>query len=514
MSISINNEQLRTLSPNDRVKFIKFGLGPKSQVPYSYIHHAFEDYAKTQPFTVAVQHGSETISYGELDKRANILAQHLIKSGVLPGENVGLFLTRSIDLVIGILAILKSGAAYVPQDARITPEEQLQYIKKKSKIKTILTQRKFQSKLHFNSKTIYLDEFNYQNFTGFNLSCIRKSRNCFILFTSGTTGMPNGVQVTHKNVTNILLTSPGNLGMRPGLKVSQILNISFDMSAWEILGALSNGATLVIRQSSIIETVSKVDIVISTPTILSTLDPKLCRKVKTVAVAGEPCPKAVADTWKKHSHFYNCCGPTETTIVNTMHRYIGSNHPISIGKPTPNNSVYILNQNLEPLQIGEVGEMWAGGDCVTAGYLSNSKLTDDRYKDDPFLLGGKMFKTRDLGRWNSDGELEHFGRTDDQVKIRGFRVELDSIATVLESIHGIDRATVLKLNDKDLAAFVASKNFCRNLASEVILKTLPYYCLPSIMISLPNLPMTARGKIDKKALIQKAVKIYDQERSL
>ncbi len=492
---------LKGLSKEDQLRFKTFAKGEPRQSPYTCIHHAFEDYARTQPHAIAIEHEGQSISYGELNDRANALAQYLIQIGVQQGDNVGLFLNRSIELVVGILGVLRTGAAYVPQDVRIVPDVQLQFIAKKANIKIILSKKEFADKLSFHTKTKYLDELDYTNNKEHVFILQGKQTNCFILFTSGTTGMPNGVRITHGNVCNILLSAPGNLGMRPGLKVAQILNISFDMSAWEILGALSNGASLIIRGNSIQETVEKADIVIATPSILASLDSKTCRQVKTVAVAGEPCPKQLADEWSTFSQFYNCCGPTETTIVNTMHNYKGSKQPISIGRPTPNNTVYILDKNLKPLPIGEIGEMWAGGDCVSAGYIGNNRLNFERYKPDPFLGNGrKMFRTRDFGRWNKNGELEHFGRTDDQVKIRGFRIELDSVSTALESIKSCHQAVTLKLDDRKLVAFIRPSTVNIEEAKIAVETKLSYYCLPSLIIPMDAFPKTDRGKINKREL--------------
>jgi acyl-coenzyme A synthetase/AMP-(fatty) acid ligase len=310
------------------------------------------------------------------------------------------------------------------------------------------------------------------------------------------------VKVTHRNVCNLLLTEPGGLGIQPGWRVGQILNIGFDMAAWEILGSLMHGATLVIRGSDIAETVETVDVVIATPSVLSVVDPRRCRRVKVVAVAGEPCPRALADRWAEHCTFYNGCGPTEVTIVNTMQRHHPGASLLSIGRPTPNNTVYVLDDRGKACAIGEVGEMWAGGDCVSAGYLDNPSLNAERYAPDPFLGGGRMmFRTRDLGRWTSDGELETLGRTDDQVKIRGFRVELDAVSTVLESVPGCIRAVTLKL-DTQLVAFVAPTTVDPEAARGAVADALPYYCVPVAVHALAELPITSRGKVDKALLLE------------
>jgi amino acid adenylation domain-containing protein len=331
----------------------------------------------------------------------------------------------------------------------------------------------------------------------------RPDDGCYVLFTSGTTGKPNGVTVTHGNVTNLLLTAPGDLGIRPGLRVGQLLNIAFDMAAWEILGCLANGGTLVIRGDDIAETVRRVNVVIATPTILSRVDPAGCPDVRVVAVAGEPCPRALADRWARQAAFYNGCGPTEVTIVNTMQRHF-TGAPLTIGRPTPNNTVYVLDERLRPVEVGETGEMWAGGDCVSIGYLANPELTAERYRPDPFLGGGRlMFRTRDLGRWTADGELEHLGRTDDQVKVRGFRVELDSVSTVLESVPGCTRAVTLKLDER-LVSFVAGLTVDPDEAKFAVAAALPYYCVPAVVYRLPVLPQTSRGKVDKAALLELA----------
>ncbi|MFZ0544956.1 MAG: AMP-binding protein, partial [Candidatus Promineifilaceae bacterium] len=433
----------------------------------------------------------------------------LTRHGVSSGDSVALFLQRSIPMVVGIIATLKIGAAYVPQHVGVAPEAQLLHVLEAASIKVILTISTLQHLVPVPKGHICLaidklmaEPFEEEAVDFVPEQEVGRDNTCFILFTSGTTGNPNGVQVTHGNVCNILLTEPGGLGIQPGYKVSQILSIAFDMAAWEILGCLSHGATLIIRGKDIGEAARKADVIIATPSILSTINPDKCRNVKVVAVAGEPCPRPLADRWSAVCAFYNSCGPTETTIINTAQLYNPWTEQLTIGSPTPNNTVYILNEEMQPCAIGEVGEMWAGGDCVTAGYLHNDRLNEERYKPDPFLGNGRrMFRTRDLGRWTAEGELEHFGRTDDQVKIRGFRVELDSVSAVLESIPSCTRAVTMKLDNRNLVSFVTPQTVDVECARQAVESSLPYYCVPALVIAMEEFPMTSRGKVDKRALM-------------
>lgn len=294
--------------------------------------------------------------------------------------------------------------------------------------------------------------------------------------------------------------------MAPGKRVGQILNISFDMAAWETLGSLANGATLVIRTDSIAETARSVDILIATPSILASLDARNFPNIEVVAVAGEPCPKALADDWSQNASFYNSCGPTEITIINTIGLYSPSKSKISIGRPLPNTSVYILDDDLEPVPTGTIGEMWVGGYGVTQGYLNNEALTRERYLPDPFLGGDfVMFRTRDLARRGPGGGFEHYGRTDDQVKIRGFRVELDAVSAGLERIPGVQQAVTIKLDARSLVSFVIPEIVDPIAAIGSLERDLPYYSIPELVIPLTAMPHTVRGKIDKRLLTQWAV---------
>ncbi|WP_407333530.1 AMP-binding protein [Enterovibrio sp. 27052020O] len=501
-----NVSPLASLDATELRKFIEFGRGPSESPSFSTLNKAFEYHADKTPHAIAAMHGNRSISYQVLNQHAEQLATFLQQLGVKPGDSVGLFLTRSIPMLTGMMACLKIGANYVPQHAGVAPHPQLEHIVETARIKIVLTLSQHKQSLPaFDDCTVIeLDNLlKSSEFLSLKIAGKRPTKpqhTCFILFTSGTTGKPNGVQVTHKNVCNIVMTSPGNLGVKPGMRVAQILSIAFDMSAWEVFVALCHGATLLIRDKVIEHTAVNADVIIATPSVLGQIDPEKCRDVSVVAVAGEPCPKPLADTWGAFCDFYNCCGPTETTIINTAKLYRPGDS-LTIGKPTPNNTVYVLNEKLEPCAIGEVGEMWAGGICVTKGYLANADLSQARYRADPFLGDGHvMFRTRDLGRWTPCGELEHYGRTDDQVKVKGFRVELDAVSSIIEQVPACRLAVTLKADANHLVSFVAPASVNEQDAINHVASHLPYYCVPVRVMAFETLPLTPRGKIDKRAL--------------
>ncbi|MER6563179.1 amino acid adenylation domain-containing protein [Streptomyces sp. NPDC001027] len=494
---------LRHLTPRDQELFWRYGRGPAVDVPDPLIHHAVERHAAAAPHAVAAEHRGATLTYGELNRYADALAARLAHEGVRPGDHVGLFVRRSLPMLVGLLGILKAGAAYVPQDVGLAPAAQLAHVVRAAATRVVLTQRAHLARIPRGPRVLALDEPLPR--APAPRPRIGPDDGCYVLFTSGTTGRPNGVKVTHRNVANLLCTEPGGLGIRPGDRVAQLLNIAFDMAAWEILGCLAHGATLVVRGKDIAAAARTATVLVATPTVLAGVDPAACPRVRTVAVAGEPCPRPLADAWAARAAFHNCCGPTETTIVNTMSRHAPAAPLLTIGRPTPNNTVYVLDADRRALPVGEVGEMWAGGDCVSAGYLGNDELNAERYAPDPFLGGGRrMFRTRDLGRWTPGGELEHLGRTDDQVKVRGFRVELDSVSSVLEGVPGCTRAVTLRRDARSLVSFVCPADVDPDTARRAVADALPYYCVPEDVMPMTSLPETDRGKIDKAALLQLA----------
>ncbi|CAG9939501.1 unnamed protein product [Clonostachys rosea f. rosea IK726] len=499
-------------------------FGPKNAARFSTVTEAFLHFASKQPTQIAARSLSSAhiteVTYSELLQRANELAQRLRKLGVAPGSRVPLIVKRGVEMITGILAILLCGAQYVPLDGGVVPDTTLRYVIEQAggRSCTVLTLKSLENRLHgFDvANVLPIDARSYSPTPdqAHPLKDLAEpDLGCYVIYTSGTTGTPKGVDVTHRNVTNLVCQSPGDLGIVPGTRVGQVLNISFDMAAWEMLGCLCNGGTLILRGSKWQSALSQIDVLICTPSILAKYEPSEFPNIKVAATAGEPSSQKLADTWASAATYYNCCGPTETTIVNTMHRH-QPGQPLTIGKPTSNNNVYILGDDNRPVPFGATGLMWAGGLGVSKGYVSNPEKTAERYLADPFAADGSMmYNTGDLGRWNPDGTIDIVGRQDDQVKIKGFRVELDGVTTSLNSCPAVDRAAVILVGG-ELHAFVTPMTCDEKTLREHMGRCQPYYAVPSHFHCVDALPLTPNGKIDKRTLGSASVAFCTNEKPL
>ncbi|KAF1953845.1 acetyl-CoA synthetase-like protein [Byssothecium circinans] len=483
----------------------RFGRGPRVAVPYPTVHQAFQHAADAHPSAAAAKHENRTITYGELDHAANKLANHLIEIGLQPKQQVCLVVQRSIEMLVGIFAILKAGCQYVPIDGGVSSDHALQHILKDTDSQFVLCLPKFQERIkRFAEKEIVIVPLGVDVEVSASKNRpnipVSSSDGIYVIYTSGSTGKPKGVDVSHGSVTNALLLQPANLGICYGTKVGQLLNVAFDMGAWEILATLMNGGTLYIRGSSWVETLSKIDVFISTPSILSKYRRNQFPNIKTLVTGGEPCPQSLADEWADGTFYYNVCGPTEISILNSAHHH-SPGQPLTIGKPLANTTVYILDENENPVSMGEKGFMWVGGAGVSRGYINLPELTAQRYKLDKFLNNGSMmFNTGDIVRWREAGSLETCGRGDDQVKIKGFRVELDGITAVVEKFPDIVRACAFLVNGS-LHGFYTTLALVDEHDLDVFVRQhLPYYSVPEKWVYVTTIPLTPNGKVDKKHL--------------
>ncbi|KAI3337319.1 acetyl-CoA synthetase-like protein [Xylariaceae sp. AK1471] len=501
------------LSPEDQRLFNQFGRGPRVDIPFDLIHKAFENVVDHHPHVTAARHyDGTTITYQELDRRANILGNQLIERGLRPNDRVCIVVYRSIELLAGILAVLKAGAQYVPLDGGIVTDAALEHIFNDTGARIILCLNKFRAKvephaLKTKAEIVELDGQDQKALFGNEARpnvFMDSGFGSYMIYTSGTTGKPKGVDVRHRNVTNNLLVEPASLKITIGKNVAQLLNISFDMAQWEILATLMNGGTLHIRNGVWTDVLKRVDTVIATPTVLGKFAQIDFPNIKTVVVGGEPCPVSLAEEWSPYVDFWNICGPTEITILNTAHLH-KPGELLTIGKPLPNTTVYVLDDNENPVGIGKPGVMWAGGACVSAGYVNLPDLTATRFKPDKFARDGTtMFNTGDLGRWTADGKLIPLGRKDDQVKIKGFRVELDGVSAAIESVPSVTKACALVVNDKLWAFYSGSGPLNEEKMRKIVGGTLPYYAVPTQWLYISAIPLTVNGKFDKRKLREMA----------
>ncbi|KAJ7169080.1 AMP-binding protein [Mycena crocata] len=491
---------------------LSLSFGKTMAIPHQTIPIQFSSQARNHPDSIAIEDSTLSITYGDLERQSDSLAALLLSKGLIRGERVCLLVHRSIPFVIGILAILKSGASYIPLDGGIVPDKVLDEILRDARPRFILASSQFFARatetcvtaLDLDAEIIALVP--QKRLPGPCAESMLPSDEAYVIYTSGTTGKPKGVSISHRNIVNLVSFEPGNLGITPGIRISQLLNVAFDMCAWEIFACLTNGGTLVLRPSGSFSkwaaVIQTVHVLVATPSILSKYHPNDFPGLLRVVVAGERCPQELADTWAAHKLFFNCCGPTEVTIINTAHRHrLG--FPISIGQPTPNNSVYVLDSELNPVPVGSAGVLWAGGFGVCAAYINLPHLTKEKFRRDPFFTSQRsvmyMYNTGDVGRQLLDGSFEHIGRVDDQIKIKGFRVELDGVAAAIEACPGVLAAVALHSDGELWGIYTSVTVNGSNLKKEVA-RTQPYYAVPTRFLLIDAFPLSSNGKIDKKQL--------------
>ncbi len=474
------------------------------------------------PAAVAVTFADLSMTYRELDDAANRLAHLLTTQGVGPGESVALLFSRSADAIVSILAVLKSGAAYLPIDPAL-PADRLAFMLADASPIAAITTAELRSRLDGHDLVVIdVDDPRIPGYPCTGAPAPAPDDVAYVIYTSGSTGVPKGVAVAHGNVTG-LFGSP-DAALAPGQAWTQCHSYAFDFSVWEIWGALLHGGRLVVVPESVAASPDefhamlireRIDVLTQTPSAAAMLSPGGLESV-ALLVGGEACPAELVDRWASPAReeegqsrrvMINAYGPTETTVYAAMTASLtaGSAGPVPIGSPVPGAALFVLDAWLRPVPPDVVGELYVAGAGMSVGYVRRSALTASRFVPCPFggSPGSRMYRTGDLVRWDADGQLHYVGRADEQVKIRGFRVEPGEVQAALAGLDGVEQAVVIAREDgsggKRLVGYVTGTADPAAMRAKLA-DRLPAHMVPAAVVVLSALPVTVNGKLDTRAL--------------
>ncbi|WP_122872125.1 non-ribosomal peptide synthetase, partial [Pseudomonas viridiflava] len=489
------------------------------------VHRLFEQRAARHPDRVAAEHGQRSITYGELNAQANRLAHYLIEQGIAPNDHVAIVLPRSLELLVGQLAVSKCAATFVPLDVN-APAERQSYMLDDCQAVCVLTRST--APINAATRRIDLDSLDLNGQPGHDPELEQGSDTAaYVMYTSGSTGAPKGVRVPHRGIARLVLNN-GYADFNEHDRIAFASNPAFDASTMEVWGALLNGGQLcVVDHETLVDPVRfsalLIDARISVLFITTALFNQYVQQIqqalqglRLLLSGGEradPASYRALLSQAQGLRLFNVYGPTETTTFATtceVRAVSEGDESVPIGRPIGNTSIYVLDAHQRLAPKGVTGELYIGGDGVALGYLNRPELSVEKFLVDPFSdePGAMMYRTGDLGRWMEDGQLECLGRNDDQVKIRGFRIELGEIVSCLHQLPGIGETVVLAREDEPgnvrLVAYYTSHEEDTLLAPEQmrahLQASLPDYMVPTAFIELKTLPLTANGKLDRRAL--------------
>ncbi len=523
--------ELPLLSEPERRELITEGnplLAPA--LSFRSIAEVFQERVEAHPNAVALVCGEERLTYAELDRMANQLAHHLLALGVGPEARVGVFLPRSILMVVALLATLKAGGAYVPLDSEY-PEERISFMLRDSRARVVLTVSELASRLPATEAMVVRLDAREARARIEEMSEDRPSRTAsaaslaYVIYTSGSTGVPKGVEVSHRGVLR-LVADATYVRLGPSTTILQLAPISFDASTFEIWGALLTGGRLALYPERVptAEELGRAlsDLEVTTLWLTASLFnavldelPSALRPVKELLVGGEALSvlhvsRALA--MLPETTLVNGYGPTEGTTFTCCYRIpregVGELRSIPIGGPIGNTTVYVLDSAMNPVPRGASGELYIGGHGLARGYQDRPELTAEKFVPDPFSesAGARLYRTGDLVRRLPDASIVYLGRRDQQVKVRGFRIELEEVGTVLRAHPDVATAAVVLLDDgagqKRLSGFVVWKGTGSSLDElrSYVKTKLPGYMVPASLVAIDALPLTPNGKLDREKL--------------
>ncbi|PBP78634.1 non-ribosomal peptide synthetase, partial [Pseudomonas syringae] len=494
------------------------------------VHQLFEQQAQQQPQALALVCGDERVTYAELNERSNQVAHALLSLGIAPDDRVAICVERSVEMVVGLLGILKAGTAYVPLDPGYPPER-LRYMLEDSAPVAVLVQRTTRDLLGALAMPVLdLQGVNWAAETEHDrvLPTVTPQHLAYVIYTSGSTGQPKGVMIEHRAIVNRLLWAQDQYRLSREDRVLQKTPFGFDVSVWEFFLPLLAGAQLVIARPGghqdpeyLAELIadSGVTILHFVPSMLQSFlnqsGPLACSTLRQVFCSGEALPYSLQKHFEQrfaHVQLHNLYGPTEAAVDVTYWHCVPDLHVgiVPIGRPVANTRMYLLDPHMQPVPVGVCGEIYIAGVQLARGYLNRDELTAERFVKDRFSNDptARMYRSGDLGRWLADGNIEYLGRNDDQVKLRGFRIELGEIEAQLAGCPGVGEAVVIAREDtpgdKRLIAYYTTREAKETIAVQTLRAalqaSLPEYMVPAAYVKLPGWPLTPNGKLNRRAL--------------
>ncbi len=479
----------------------------------------FAEHVQRSPDALAVTYEGRSMTYRELDEAANRLAHLLADQGAGPGQSVALLLSRSAEAVVAMLAVLKTGAAYLPIDPAV-PAARVGFMLTDAAPIVVITTTGLRSRLDARDLPVIdisvLWDPQIQAYPCTGLPAPAPEDIAYIIYTSGTTGRPKGVAITHGNVTQLLESLDAGL---PAAGVwTHSHSLAFDFSAWEIWGALLQGGRLVVVPESVagspddlhaLLVAEHVSVLNQTPSAVGVLSHEGLEST-ALLLGGEPCPAEVLERWAPGRLVVNAYGPTETTMCVAISAPLTAGSGAPIGSPVSGAALFVLDQWLRPVPTGVVGELYVAGAGLACGYIGRAALTGSRFVACPFAGAGapgqRMYRTGDLVCWGPDGQLRYLGRADEQVKVRGYRIELGEVQAALAGIPGVEHAVVIaredRPGDKRLVGYVVGVTDTPDLVGirAQLAERLPAYMVPAALVPVEALPLTPNGKLDTRAL--------------
>ncbi|KAF6614163.1 amino acid adenylation domain-containing protein, partial [Paenibacillus sp. EKM101P] len=537
----IRVDELALVTPEEQAQIVQVWGDTAAAYPQDQtLSSLFEQQAANTPEQVAVLCGAESLTYRELNERANRLARTLRSEGVKPDQPVGILVHRSLDMIVGIYAILKAGGAYVPIDPEY-PADRIRFMLEDSGAKLVLTQSHLaeQASLSFDGQVLVLDRQDIYHEDSSNLEPLAGPHHvAYVIYTSGSTGKPKGVMVEHHSVLNRILWMHNRYGLSAEDTILQKTAFTFDVSVWELFWWSMVGSKVSLlsvggekNPEDIVDTIARdgVTTMHFVPAMLHAFleyveqQPREVMQAKLgtlrhVFASGEALPPQHVARFQRlvsslaGAKLVNLYGPTEATVdVSYFDCELDEEYTvIPIGKPIQNIRLYIVKESTEQLQpIGVAGELCIGGVGVARGYLNRPELTAEKFVADPFSGGEagyeRMYRTGDLARWMRDGNIEYLGRIDHQVKIRGYRIELGEVETQLLQVKSVREAVVMARTDETgqkqmVAYYVAGQEIRASELRSELGRELPSYMVPSYFVQLEQMPLSPNGKIDRKAL--------------